>query len=46
MHPVAAAGPLGDAMRERWAAGRTGGLLAAPFHTLLPFDWDRHVPGG
>jgi len=44
--PVAAAGPLGAAMRERWASGPTEGLLAAPFHTLVPFDWARHLPGG
>ena len=44
--PVAAAPRLGDAMRARWAGGYTEGLLAAPFHTLVPFDWARFLPGG
>ena len=22
------------------------GVLAAPFHTLVPFDWARFLPGG
>ena len=44
--PVAAAPRLGDAMRARWASGSTAGVLAAPFHTLVPFDWARFLPGG
>jgi hypothetical protein len=42
--PVAAAGPLGERMRRRWASGAVEGLLAAPFYTIVPFDWSRHLP--
>jgi len=42
--PVACAGPLGEAMRARWASGEVKGLLAAPFHVPVPFDWERYVP--
>ncbi|RYD84504.1 MAG: hypothetical protein EOP61_40035, partial [Sphingomonadales bacterium] len=42
--PVAAAGPLGEAMRRRWASGAVKGLLAAPFHSVVPFAWDRYLP--
>jgi len=44
--PVVVAGPLGNAMRARWASGAADGLLAAPFHTLVPFEWSRHLPSG
>jgi hypothetical protein len=44
--PVACAPRLGEAMRERWASGPVEGLLAAPFYTVVPFEWDRHLPGG
>lgn len=43
--PVESAGAIGDALRQRWASGDTEGLLAAPFHTLVPFDWSRYLPG-
>jgi hypothetical protein len=43
--PVATAERLGDEMRRRWAAGDVVGFLAAPFHTIVPFDWARHLPG-
>lgn len=42
--PVECAGALGDAMKARWASGDVKGLLAAPFYTLVPFDWTRHLP--
>jgi len=42
--PVGCAGALGEAMRERWATGEVKGLLAAPFHTVEPFQWDRYLP--
>jgi hypothetical protein len=42
--PVAAAAPLGERMRQRWASGAVQGLLAAPFYTIVPFDWTRHLP--
>ena len=44
--PVDTAERLGEEMRRRWAAGDVAGLLAAPFHTLVPFDWARYLPGG
>jgi hypothetical protein len=42
--PVATAALLGERMRERWASGAVKGLLAAPFFTIVPFDWSRHLP--
>lgn len=42
--PVATAEGLGEEMRRRWSSGNVVGLLAAPFHTLAPFDWGRHLP--
>jgi hypothetical protein len=42
--PVATAERLGEHMLHRWASGDTAGLLAAPFHTLAPFDWARYLP--
>jgi hypothetical protein len=43
--PVATAERLAEHVRHRWASGETVGLLAAPFHTLAPFDWERFLPG-
>lgn len=43
--PVAVAERLAPVMKERWASGEVQGLLAAPFHTIVPFDWSRNVPG-
>jgi hypothetical protein len=43
--PVITAERLEDKMRRRWASGDITGLLAAPFHTLAPFDWARYLPG-
>ncbi len=42
--PVDTAERLGEEMRRRWASGEVVGLLAAPFHTLVPFEWTRHLP--
>jgi hypothetical protein len=44
--PVVMAERLGVAVRRRWASGDLVGLLAAPFHTLAPFDWSRYLPRG
>ncbi len=44
--PVVCAAQLGERMRQRWASGAVTGLLAAPFYTVVPFDWGRHLPGG
>jgi hypothetical protein len=43
--PVTTGERLGDHMRRRWASGEATGLLAAPFHLPVPFDWARHLPG-
>lgn len=42
--PVAVAEALGPRLRLRWAGAGVVPLLAAPFHTVVPFDWDRHLP--
>ncbi len=44
--PVATAPLLAAALRDRWGSGDVEGLLAAPFHTVVPFEWTRHLPGG
>ena len=44
--PVAVAPLLAERMRQRWESGAVKGQLAAPFHTIVPFDWGRHLPGG
>jgi hypothetical protein len=43
--PVAVASRLAEPLRQRWASGEIEGLLAAPFHTLVPFEWTRYLPG-
>jgi len=43
--PVATAERLRAPMQRRWASGAVKGLLAAPFFTIVPFAWDRHLPG-
>lgn len=42
--PVATARALAAPLHERWASGAVTGLLAAPFFTVVPFEWDRHLP--
>ncbi len=42
--PVDVAGRLGAPLRKRWSNGDAEPLLAAPFHTVAPFDWGRHLP--
>jgi len=31
-------------LAERWAQGGAKGLLAAPFHTIVLFEWSPHLP--
>jgi len=31
-------------LEARWARGGVAPLLAAPFHTLVPYEWDRFLP--
>jgi hypothetical protein len=42
--PVVTAGRLRAPLERRWASGRAVPLLAAPFHTIVPFQWDRFLP--
>ncbi len=42
--PVLTAERLREHMQRRWASGEAKALLAAPFHTLVPFDWARFLP--
>jgi hypothetical protein len=42
--PVAVAERLRGPLEERWSGGDTVPLLAAPFHQLVPFAWDRYLP--
>lgn len=42
--PVEAAAELGARLRQRWASGAVKGRLAAPFYTIVPFDWSRNLP--
>ncbi len=42
--PVEVAARLAPVVRERWNMGAVTPLLAAPFHTLVPFEWDRYLP--
>lgn len=41
---VATAERLRAPLKQRWAAGEIVPLLAAPFFTLVPFDWNRYLP--
>ena len=42
--PVEVAAELGPVLLDRWASGAVTPLLAGPFHTVVPFEWDRHLP--
>jgi hypothetical protein len=42
--PVSTAARLAPVLTRRWAAGDAEPLLAAPFHTVVPHEWERHVP--
>jgi hypothetical protein len=42
--PVAAAGQLRPVLEKRWSDGVAEPLLAAAFHTVVPYEWDRYVP--
>lgn len=44
-HPVATAQRLGPLLTRQWQdTTDTAPLLAAPFHTVVPYEWDRYVP--
>lgn len=42
--PVATAQRLRQPLEQRWATGEAVPLLAAPFQTLVPFEWERYLP--
>jgi hypothetical protein len=42
--PIAAAKRLQPVLEQRWSDGAIEPLLAAPFHVVVPHEWDRYVP--
>jgi hypothetical protein len=43
--PVVTGSRLGEVVRKRWDSEAVVGLFAAPFYTVVPFEWTRHLPG-
>lgn len=42
--PLAVAARLGPVLNERWQVPGLLPLLAAPFYTVIPYQWDRYLP--
>jgi hypothetical protein len=42
--PVEVAGRLGNLLQQGRQTPGTRPLLAAPFHTIIPYEWDRYLP--
>jgi hypothetical protein len=42
--PVATAARLAPVLEQRWQDAGVTPLLAAPFHTVVPGEWDRYLP--
>ncbi|HZQ30130.1 MAG TPA: hypothetical protein VFB19_00145, partial [Mycobacterium sp.] len=42
--PVLAADQLREPLEKRWRTSGVEPLLAAPFHLVVPYEWDRYVP--
>jgi hypothetical protein len=42
--PVETGKRLQPILRQRWERSGAPPLLAAPFYTLVPHEWDRHLP--
>jgi hypothetical protein len=42
--PVDVAGRLEPLLADRWRTGAVQPLLAAPFLSVVPHEWDRHLP--
>ncbi len=42
--PVEVAERLRPRLEQRWSAANIEPLLAAPFHSLVAYEWDRYVP--
>jgi hypothetical protein len=42
--PVQTAQRLRPILEQRWSRSGIEPLLAAPFYTIIPYEWDRYVP--
>jgi len=42
--PLKVAEQMQPLLQKRWASGQIEPLLAAPFYTLVPYEWGRYVP--
>lgn len=42
--PVQTAERLRPVLEKRWTASGIEPLLAAPFHVIVPYEWDRYLP--
>jgi len=42
--PVTTGLNLRTTLDRRWSSSDVQPLLAAPFHTVVPFEWERHLP--
>lgn len=42
--PVQTADRLRPVLEQRWKASGARPLLAAPFHSIVPYEWDRYLP--
>ncbi len=42
--PVEVAREIGPYLERRWQAGPLEPLLAAPFYSVVPYEWDRYLP--
>jgi hypothetical protein len=42
--PVETAARLRRPLEQRWTSGKSQPWLAAPFYTLVPFEWQRYLP--
>ncbi len=42
--PVATAERLRPVLQQRWLAADIKPLLAAPFHAIVPYEWERYLP--
>ena len=42
--PIEVAHRMQPVLEARWADGSVKPLLAGPFHTVVPYEWDRHLP--
>jgi hypothetical protein len=42
--PLMTAERLRRPLEQRWAAGAVVPVFAAPFYTVVPFEWERYLP--